>query len=615
MSYSFKIIVFYLIVTTTICYSAEKDFIELSYFKYVVPSQKGELLKVEDVVVLDNWRTVHAENYIPNSKNADYLWIKIENFDSVSSFNTMYFGKYLNNYEIYHNNKLIKVRTSKKESAEFLNIMQQNLIDLTNIKNGDKLFIKLYTSGKSKILIPSITIGESADIIKFIMLRNMPNIIITVFVIISALLTLLFFIILERRKIILGLFIFLISIGIWISVNSAIVQILFNNPIHLFYLNFISFQITGTAFFFILSEIVNKKYCEIINFIWKSKVLILLISFFLIFNSPDITKITLQSVLFINMIFLLIGLTTVSFSMKNNNKSKKVILYGMILIMIASFIQIGIIFINLENANNTSIIDIGALFFIASIIWLGILNYIESQKEKEKIKEIEFETIKRENEASFLFSSRLIESQENERNRIALELHDSIGQKLLLIKNQVLSRIRNVNSKEDKEIFEKISNLSDETISEIRSITHNLRPQYLDQLGLSVAIESIVEKITELSAIEITQDIDDVINRLIPTNDQINFFRIIQESLSNLVKHSGADEVFLRIKKESDMIILEIRDNGIGFIGIENKAGTGLTGMKERAKMLGADLEISSNEKGTKITMNYPIKLIKSEYE
>jgi signal transduction histidine kinase len=288
---------------------------------------------------------------------------------------------------------------------------------------------------------------------------------------------------------------------------------------------------------------------------------------------------------------------------------------GMILIMLSVLVQNGISFIKVGEKINTALVDFGSLLFVISIGWLAVSNYLETKKEKEKTKKIEYESIKRENEARFLFSSKLIVSQENERNRIAMELHDSVGQKLLLIKNQVLSRIRNVKENKEAEVLLNVSDLTDEIISEIRNITHNLRPQYLDQLGLNVAIETITEKISELSSLNIIHEIESEINSAISKSDQINFFRIIQESLNNIVKHSHADEVFLRIKKENNFVLLEIRDNGKGFKDYDVKTGTGLISMKERAKMLEAELEIISNENGTKVMMKYPIKLIEDERE
>ncbi|MHB9057101.1 MAG: sensor histidine kinase, partial [Paludibacteraceae bacterium] len=221
-----------------------------------------------------------------------------------------------------------------------------------------------------------------------------------------------------------------------------------------------------------------------------------------------------------------------------------------------------------------------------------------------------FEAIKRENEVRQNFTTKLLESQEAERNRIALGLHDSVGQNLLLIKNHLLSKIKQSSVQNDLAVLNEIGDLADETIQEIRNITYNLRPQYLDQLGLTAAIETIAEKISESSGINISLDIEDKIDDLISKNDQINFFRIVQESLNNIVKHSGADEAFVIMKRENDQILLEIRDNGKGFQNINIVSGTGITGMRERAKILGTGLDIIHDESGTKIKMIYPIKAV-----
>ncbi len=615
MSYLYKIIALYLFATTTVCYSSENGFVELLNFHYVVPLQKGEFSKVEDVIISNDWRATQQENFIPNSENLDFVWVKAEFPSSSNLVNTLYFSQLVNDYEIYLNNQLIYERKNENKEEKSTNLWQQNIINLPQIEKGDFLLFKFFVYKQQRIYLPTFTIGNSSDIIKTVFVKNIPSSIITALLFILAIVILSFFIFLERTKIIFGLFAFLISNGVWVWVNNAIVQIVINSSISLFYLNNISFQLAGIFFFFILSEFVETKYQNLLNLIWKIKGAILVVSIFIISNWLSVFGITFKSILFLNMNLIIIAIITIFLSLKKNNISKRIVMYGMILIMLAVFVQNGISFVKVGERIKTTIVNFGTLLFVISIVWLAILNYLETKKEKETIKEIEFESIKRENDARSLFSSKLIESQENERNRIAMELHDSVGQKLLLIKNQVLSRIRYVNENKEAEVLHNVCDLTDETISEIRNITYNLRPQYLDQLGLNVAIETITEKISESSSLNIILEIDSVINNAIPKSDQINFFRIIQESLNNIVKHSQADEVFLRIKKENNLILLEIRDNGKGIKNYGVFTGTGLTSMKERAKMLNADLEITSNEGGTKVIMKYQTKMNQDERE
>jgi signal transduction histidine kinase/ligand-binding sensor domain-containing protein len=207
------------------------------------------------------------------------------------------------------------------------------------------------------------------------------------------------------------------------------------------------------------------------------------------------------------------------------------------------------------------------------------------------------------------FSKLLIQSQEEERKRIAMELHDSVGQKVLLIKNQLTANIRKEKEGGKANSLRKISDLTGEAIQEIRNISQNLRPPHLDQLGLTTAIETLAEKVQELSDIRFHIQLD-TIDGLIPSEQEINFFRIIQEAFNNIIKHSHASEAFLTITKTDTMIHVEINDNGKGVTPqvVSSKAGLGLTGMRERARMVGAALTIDlSKSSGGSITIDYPL--------
>ncbi len=573
------------------------------------------LKSIDSTIKNKDWRELISKNLIFKAEKNKYIWIRTK-INSKNSFeNALYIDRNAKYYEIYINNKKVYELNNANDWIRQSNSWYPNIINLPPLYVGDIVFIKFSNYTGKNFLLPQITIGKPKEIIKIIFIKSIAGLIISAFVFVLAIISLLIFIFLERKKIIFGLFIFLLSIGVFIALNTTMYQIALNSWVTYFYLDKISLQLTGITFFFLLSIVVDKKLNKIIDYIWKVKGIIFIVSLLIILFWQTYIYDTLKLVLFLNMIFLIIGIIVVSLSYKIGKKQSKIILCGMLLIMSTVLIQTVLNFINLEIRLNTNILNIGTLLFSSSIIWFAISHYLEAKKETERMKEIEFISLKRENEERSLFAAKLIESQENERNRIALELHDSIGQKLILIKNLALSKIKSNESIDEKTLIHKINDLSDETITEIRNITYNLRPLYLDQLGLSVAIETMTEKICELSEINIIHEVDDKINKIIPKNDYINFFRIIQECLNNIVKHSQADQVFLKVVAENDFITLEIRDNGTGFQISEQKYGTGLTSVSERAKMLNSHLEISSNENGTKIKMNYPITNCKSVNE
>ena len=176
--------------------------------------------------------------------------------------------------------------------------------------------------------------------------------------------------------------------------------------------------------------------------------------------------------------------------------------------------------------------------------------------------------LKKERGLQQAFSRQLIASQEQERKRIAAELHDSLGQRLVVIKNLALIFL---NLKKDQaDEFQQIEDISAEAsqaIGEVKEISYNLRPYQLDRIGLTKAIEAIVRTAQAASTIEFSAEIDDIDNYF-PKDTEINFYRIVQECVNNAVKHSEASKAFVKIKHSGDNLELEISDNAQKIIDI-----------------------------------------------
>ncbi len=209
------------------------------------------------------------------------------------------------------------------------------------------------------------------------------------------------------------------------------------------------------------------------------------------------------------------------------------------------------------------------------------------------------------------FSKQLMESQEEERKRLSQELHDSLGQNLLVIKNQI-DLYKSSEVKDETELVE-ISNLIKESISEVKEISSNLHPHQLERLGLIKAVKAMVNKIAASANIEIDTKLDDLTGFFSP-EAEINIYRIIQESLNNILKHSGSDKAIVEIKKEKEIIHLVVEDFGKGFdindTDTQNKftEGLGLKSMKERVRLLNGEIKIdSSPNTGTKISITIKI--------
>jgi signal transduction histidine kinase len=197
------------------------------------------------------------------------------------------------------------------------------------------------------------------------------------------------------------------------------------------------------------------------------------------------------------------------------------------------------------------------------------------------------------------FSRQLIESQERERQRIAAELHDSLGQSLLVVKNRSLLAALSQQDEAVRQQFDEIGATVAQTLEEVRTISYNLRPHHLDQLGLTTTIRAMVDKIGESCAIRMTNEIDDI-DGVFPPAGEINIYRIIQESLTNVVKHSNASQAHVAVRCGERYVEITIRDNGQGLsqAAAADRGGFGLKGLAERVHMLGGTYTIASSPEG-----------------
>jgi signal transduction histidine kinase len=217
--------------------------------------------------------------------------------------------------------------------------------------------------------------------------------------------------------------------------------------------------------------------------------------------------------------------------------------------------------------------------------------------------------VESERAAQAAFSARLIESQEAERKRIAGELHDDLGQRLLMIRNwaQVMLSKAPADAGARKTLTD-ISETALQSVEEVRRISHHLRPHLIDDLGLTQAINAMLNNVTDASGLRLACNVEPIDN-LFSEADEINVYRIVQECLNNIVKHSGATEVSVTITKSLRAVIIAIEDNGRGFdVLAQGATGLGLKDITERARILGGTQQIDSVPgRGTRITTQLPL--------
>jgi PAS domain S-box-containing protein len=210
-------------------------------------------------------------------------------------------------------------------------------------------------------------------------------------------------------------------------------------------------------------------------------------------------------------------------------------------------------------------------------------------------------------------SGRLLRIQDEERRRIARDLHDSAGQILVALQMNLapLRTAAQCDSEFEKGIVESLG-LVDQLSKELRTLSYLLHPPLLDEAGLSSALQWYVEGFTQRSTIDVKLDVAPEIGRL-PGDMEMTIFRIVQESLTNIHRHSGSDQARISVLRDAEEICLQIQDNGRGMPASKNgrsparaRTGVGIQGMRERVKQLGGRFEIHSNGNGTEVMAAFP---------
>ncbi|MFK7808961.1 MAG: histidine kinase [Saprospiraceae bacterium] len=198
------------------------------------------------------------------------------------------------------------------------------------------------------------------------------------------------------------------------------------------------------------------------------------------------------------------------------------------------------------------------------------------------------------------FAEALIFAQEEERKRIARDLHDGVGQSLLLIKKQLTTTTQ---------ITQENQNLISSTLEEVRSISRDLHPFQLEKFGLTATINDTIHKVEQSTELFITKDIENV-DKVLPAKSEIHLYRTIQEALSNIVKHAEASAARVTVKNETDRILIIVQDNGKGFdleLAVVTSKSLGIRTMHERISAIEGNLKFEEGENGgTKLNINIP---------
>ncbi|WP_317043911.1 sensor histidine kinase [Chryseobacterium polytrichastri] len=224
------------------------------------------------------------------------------------------------------------------------------------------------------------------------------------------------------------------------------------------------------------------------------------------------------------------------------------------------------------------------IYYLLFIIYylLFIIYYLKQKQKKLSL----------EKERSLQFTKNLLDKTEEERKRIASDLHDSVSHELLSLKHSFEVSQLQLNEKVDS------------IINDIRAISRNLHPVLFEKIGLEASLEQFIERIQNTHLFMISSEIN--YQDGLTTEKELQIYRIVQEAVSNIIKYADAIAAKVILTENKDIVILEIIDNGKGFNvkeTLEKKDSFGLHNMIERSKAIGGQAHITSTDKGTKIVV------------
>ena len=265
--------------------------------------------------------------------------------------------------------------------------------------------------------------------------------------------------------------------------------------------------------------------------------------------------------------------------------------------------------INLTDLDRLKGYSLGAVDYISVPVVPQLLRakvsvFVELQRKAKQTEEL--------NAQLRQMSGRMLTLQDEERRRVARDLHDSLGQDLAAIKMMFFQAVK----EDSAELRDRLSTdgiaIVDHAIQQVRTISYLLHPHLLDEAGLAAALQWYVDGVTKRSGISISLDVQPHTFPRLPSDLEIAIFRIVQEALTNVFRHSKATRGWVILSQEENRIVVMVRDNGKGIPDdiVElrsDKIGVGLGGMRERSREFKGEFRVSNANPGTLVEIVIPL--------
>jgi signal transduction histidine kinase len=267
--------------------------------------------------------------------------------------------------------------------------------------------------------------------------------------------------------------------------------------------------------------------------------------------------------------------------------------------------------LRLENSNKQKALERNRILGSSvAVVLLLILTLIFFRYRSRKNRVIAAQRIQQlEDEKKIIEAQSVMVGQERERKRIAQELHDSLGVLLSTAKIHFKKVVSKTTDENIHDLVEKADNLLKDASEEVREISHNIMPGVLSKLGLSEAIEDLLDEVEDAGKVEVNYQVEEIPDRL-PENTEIMLFRVVQELVNNTLKHAEATRIDFILQRSGTHIRIEYTDNGKGFNPdtVQEDKSLGLSGIRSRIDFLKGILTIDSQPNGgARFNISIPI--------
>ncbi len=571
--------------------------------------EDGSLQWLSDSSYSSGWTSINSLDEIPRNMEGRTLWLRTKLPDSAVTNPAVFIKNVMQVVQVYVEGELVYQYGNFDPNDKTIPLGYiVHLVPLPKDFRNKTLTLRIYSSIKSLGFYQFPVLGSFFNIIKGMFTNSIDKLIFTSLYLMCGFILLLSFPFTKQKKLFLGLSVTLLSIGLWTGSNIRLLQIIFPYPYLFYVVDNISVFSFAIGPFYILEQIIDDKYKKIVGWLWQVNVLYLIISIIIEFLPGFDFWMIFNYYLIVFVVIAVVGIYVMVLSVRKGNYQTRLILIGFIFMSFCGILEI-LVYYNSHGTYSPAVIQFGSLALVIMLSLVLIYEFKTTRQQKELAQHLALEAVNKEKETRRIFTQRLITAQEDERKRISFELHDAVGQDLLVIKNMTRLVQKNVNDLKSAEDFlNDISHAADNSIKDIRDISRTLHPYQLSKLGLTAALKSLILKVENSTEINVNTNIDNVDNAF-EQSQEIHIFRILQECLNNVIKHSGAANIEINIKRAPSEVIVTVTDDGRGFEILKNedstKYGIGITGIKERVQILDGSLEITSKiNEGTEVKVS-----------